>query len=106
MHYKIEKSGCCERDGLVQIRYDLYLDKNDVKYKIYTAAPVHGHFVYFEPTVTDEEIDYIGKIICGMAYEMWIAGKVPNITNQPVLFLSKPSAARKTLCADRLRRLL
>lgn len=32
MFYKIEKSGCNVRKGLVEVRYDLYLDEKDYNY--------------------------------------------------------------------------
>jgi hypothetical protein len=41
MYYKIEKSGCCERKGMVQIRYCFYLDKEDYGYeKHYIDVPI------------------------------------------------------------------
>jgi hypothetical protein len=32
MYFKIEKSGCSEQKGLVQVRYDLFLDEGDYNY--------------------------------------------------------------------------
>lgn len=72
---KINKSGCCERHGNVQVRVDFYLDPTDPRYndtyidipvldkegeptgKVYKQlSPFHSHFMYFSPDVTEAEI--------------------------------------------------
>ena len=41
MYYKVEKTGCSERKGMVQIRYCLYLDEDDYGYeKHYVEVPI------------------------------------------------------------------
>ena len=35
MYVKVEPSGCCERKGLVQIRFCMYLDKGDYGYNVH-----------------------------------------------------------------------
>jgi|LSQX01.1.fsa_nt_gb hypothetical protein len=79
MHFKIEKTGCSERKGLVQVRFDLFLDDNDVGYKDHLVEteidgkketvvnPFCCHFCQFEPGVTDEEILYVGELALDMA---------------------------------------
>lgn len=40
MYYKIEKSGCCERKGKVQVRFDFFLDEKDYGFeKRYVEVP-------------------------------------------------------------------
>ena len=82
---KINKSGCYERHGNLQIRFDFFLEEEDPRYsdtyiqvpdipketevpenaadewadqfpKKWQLSPFHSHFVYFGPDVTDEEI--------------------------------------------------
>ena len=82
---KINKSGCCERNGSVQVRFDLFLEPTEPRYldtyiqvpdipegtkypedvtkewldsfpKKWQLNPFHSHFVYFDPDVTDAEI--------------------------------------------------
>jgi hypothetical protein len=79
MNYKIEKSGCCERKGLLQIRMDIYDEKifTDVpiipkegftgKEEDYMKwinglktekknLPVHTHFFYLEHDATEDDV--------------------------------------------------
>lgn len=72
---KINKSGCGERHGNVQVRIDFYLEPTDPRYNdTYIDVPVlndkgeptsktkkqlnpfHSHFMYFSPDVTEAEI--------------------------------------------------
>ena len=99
--FKVEKSGCNVRKGLVEVRYDLYLDEKDYNYSAHyvdvpdlsqfdgkipsveydkwleTAPtikqhnPFCCHFCQFNPDVTDEEILYVGELALDMAYKNW-----------------------------------
>ncbi len=72
---KINKSGCSERHGNVQVRIDFFLEPTDPRYNdTYIDIPVldkkgeptgktkkqlnpfHSHFLYFPPDVTEAEI--------------------------------------------------
>lgn len=133
MYYKIEKSGCCEDRGLLQIRYDLFLDEKDEHYSDYYIQqpifPIGGykgklterneptdiedykklfeglekvwvntefcsHFCQFEPTVTDEEILYVGELVLEMAYKNLVNGNLLDKKNTPVIF--NPSKKQAT----------
>ena len=115
--FKVEKSGCNVRKGLVEVRYDLYLDEKDYNYsahyvdvpdlsqfdgKIPSAEydkwletaptikqhnPFCCHFCQFNPDVTDEEILYVGELALDMAYKNWCGGNVLLNKNLPVKFL-------------------
>lgn len=114
MYYKIELSGCSERKGLVQVRYALYLDpgdhgyekhhvnvpiSKDSKIKQWVNNPFHNHFCQFEPTVTDEEIKYVGELALQLAKEKWDKDEEPHITNIPVSF---PKVKNLSVCSARL----
>jgi hypothetical protein len=49
MHFKIEKSGCVVKKGLLQVRYDLFFDETDKEYeevfKIYSDGNLTGKTV-------------------------------------------------------------
>ena len=72
MYFKIEKSGCIEYNGLVQVRYDLFLDKGNYKH--------HVHYIEV-PTIPEEEypgeINEHGSPIDLEDYNKWIS-KVPK----------------------------
>ena len=69
MYFEIEPSGCCERNGMVQVRYSFYLDMEDEGYDktLYTAdgkehsSPIHNHICLFDLSVEDEKIIDMGK---------------------------------------------
>lgn len=125
MYFKVNHTGCGERKGLCEVRYDLYLDPTDTGYSThYVQVPVipEGgytgkvdefgvpvdqkdydkwlsslktvwqnnpfccHFCQFEPTVTDEEILYVGELALDMAYKNWVKGSLALNKNQPVSF--------------------
>lgn len=109
--FKIEKSGCNVRNGLLQVRYDLFWDETDPFYALvevpvfppedYTGEdspeayeawiktlptelinpPFCSHFVYFEPTVTDEEILFVGELALDMAEKNYRAGDITKNKN-------------------------
>lgn len=75
MYAKIEPTGCCERNGLVQIRIDMFLDKGDFKYDERIDSPFHSHFIYVEPETPDSEIQKQMEFHLPNFYAAWCAGK-------------------------------
>jgi hypothetical protein len=139
MFFKVNITGCQERKGLVEVRYDLYLDSTDERYsEHYVQVPVipkegytgkvdemgspvdqvdydkwlaglkttyqHNpfccHFVQFEPTVTDAEIKYVGKLALDMAYKNWVNDNLKANKNQPVTFSTNQT--KIAACATRV----
>lgn len=139
MFFKVNITGCQERKGLVEVRYDLYLDPTDERYsehyvqvpvipeggyqgkvdemgspvdqtdydkwydgleRVYQHNPFCCHFVQFEPTVTDAEIEYVGKLALDMKYKDWVVGSLARTKNQPVTFSTRPT--KIAACAARV----
>ena len=139
MFFKVNITGCQERKGLVEVRYDLYLDPTDERYsEHYVQVPVipkegytgkvdemgspvdqadydkwlaglkttyqHNpfccHFCQFEPTVTDAEIEYVGKLALDMAYKNWVNDNLKANKNQPVKFST--DSTKIAACATRV----
>jgi hypothetical protein len=139
MFFKVNTTGVSERKGLVEVRYDLYLDSTDERYsEHYVQVPVipkegytgkvdeegspvdqadydkwlaglkttyqHNpfccHFVQFEPTVTDAEIEYVGKLALDMKYKDWVAGSLTRTKNEPVTW--SIDSTKKAACATRV----
>jgi hypothetical protein len=92
MYFKIEKSGCDVRKGLLQIRYDLFFNEKDKEYedvfKIYGDGNFCTHFVFFK-NVTDEEILFVGELALDMAYKNYLKGNL--LLNKNLAFEYKPS---------------
>ena len=139
MYYKINKTGCTERGGLAQVRFDLYLEPSDPGYNDYhvevPVIPPEGytgkkdtegnpvdaegfkvwleklpkekrdnpfccHFCQFEPSVTDEEILYVGELALDMAFSNY--SDLKKNKNIPVAFSAdetKKGAARSRVDA-------
>lgn len=89
-YFKIEKSGCiAHHKGLLQMRYDIFIQDGDYGYsEEYAGRPVCIHIVYFEPTVTDEEILFVGELAMDMTYKNWIKGDIRF--NKNMAFTFKP----------------
>jgi hypothetical protein len=139
MFFKVNTTGVSERKGLVEVRYDLYLDSTDERYsehyvqvpvipkegytgkvdemgspvdqadykkwldglkRVYQHNPFCCHFCQFEPTVTDAEIEYVGKLALDMKYKDWVAGNLARSKNEPVTFST--DATQKAACATRV----
>lgn len=139
MFFKVNTTGVSERKGLVEVRYDLYLDPADERYsEHYVRVPVipkegyegkvdemgtpvdqadydkwlaglkttyqHNpfccHFCQFEPTVTDAEIEYVGKLALDMAYKNWVNDNLKFNKNDPVTFSTNPT--KIAACATRV----
>ncbi len=120
--FKIEKTGCNVRKGLLQVRYDLFWDEKNPEYqlveeKIYPEESYQGdekdyqawldslptqlvnlpfcsHFVFFEPNVTDEEILFVGELALDMAEKNYRAGDVTK--NQNMKFEWEPAWAAES----------
>ena len=113
MFVRVEPSGCCERKGLVQIRFCMYLDEGDYGYdihhiqvperpltekeisnpklaekvkKVWQTNPFHNHFIYVEPDTSDEEIMNIGQAFLEEAYIKWACEERLDPKNPPVKF--------------------
>ena len=103
MYFKVEPTGCSERKGLVQVRYDCCLDKEDHGYKE-ACNPFYSHFCQFSPEeATDENIMFVGELALKMAYEKWEKGASPAVQNQPVKI--DLSASRKAVCIARVEQI-
>lgn len=97
MYFTIEKSGCSERLGLVQIRYDLFLEPGEHNYAEHHIVDAAGerdnpfccHFYQFEPTVTDAEIMAKGAEKLAMAYANWQAGDLSKNRNSSRPFVDR-----------------
>jgi hypothetical protein len=139
MFFKVNTTGVSERKGLVEVRYDLYLDPTDERYsehyvqvpvipkegytgkvdktgspvdqadydkwidgleKTYQHNPFCCHFVQFEPTVTDAEIEYVGKLALDMKYKDWVNRNLALSKNQPVTFST--DSTKIAACATRV----
>lgn len=58
MYYEIEKSGCCERKGLLQIRMDIHQEDNFTDVKIY---PEKGYDGKLNEQGTPVDMEYYQK---------------------------------------------
>jgi len=94
MYVRVEPSGCCERKGLVQVRFCMYLDKGDYGYnihhihleespgkRVWQTNPFHNHFIYVEPETTDVEIMDIGQAFLEEAYIKWSCDENLDLKN-------------------------
>ena len=113
MYVKVEPTGCCERKGLVQIRFCMYLDEGDYGYdvhhiqvyerplteeeladpalakkvpKVWQTNPFHNHFIYVEPETSDETIMDIGQAFLEEAYIKWACEEKLDLKNPPVIY--------------------
>jgi len=71
MHLKIEPSGCCERKGMVQVRFDFFLDPEDQGYEIVTLPifPEEGY---------PGEVNEFGTPLDEQAFTEWV-GSLPTV---------------------------
>mgnify|MGYP000945924621 CR=1 FL=1 len=121
--FKIEKTGCSERKGLCQVRFDLFLEEGDPQYAdfyvqipevdkngketgktMWVNTPFCCHFCQFEPTVTDEEILYVGELALEMASKNHKLGNLHLNKNIPVTFSA--DTKKKSDCAKRIEGIL
>ncbi len=67
MFVKVEPSGCCERKGMVQIRFCMYLDQGDFGYHIHhVKIPVIPEGGY------PGEVDAMGIPVDAKDYDTWV----------------------------------
>lgn len=130
MHYQIEKSGCNVFKGLVQIRYDLFWGENDPEYALievpiipdegYTGEETEeayqawlaslptqlinpsicGRIVYFDPSVTDEEILFVGELALDIAEKFLRQG-----INEQLFYRNLPFNFNENLREESQRRI-
>ncbi len=108
MFVKVEPTGCCERKGLVQVRFCVYLEEGDYNYekhyvqvyerpltekelvnpklaelvpKVWQNNPFHNHFIYVEPETPDETIMDIGQAVLEESYIEWACDERPKPKN-------------------------
>ena len=67
MFVKVEPSGCCERKGMVQIRFCFYLDLGDFGYNIH-----HVNLPVIPEGGYPREVDAMGNPVDTKAYDAWI----------------------------------
>lgn len=84
MFVKIEPTGICERKGLVQIRFCMYLEPGDYGYDVHHNNPFHNHFIYVEADTPDTEIMDIGQAFLEEAYVKWACDEQLDLKNPPV----------------------
>jgi len=111
MFVKVEPTGCCERKGMVQVRFSFFLDKGDARYAecrvkdngVLVSVPFHNHFVYVAPDTSDADILDIGERFLKQAYGFWEKDQFPALGNAPV---SAPeiTAKRRVECMDKADR--
>jgi hypothetical protein len=78
MYVKIEPSGVCERKGMVQVRYCMYLESGDYGYdKHYVEVPVIPEGGY------PGKVDEMGRPIDSTDYQKWIDGLSKVWQNNP-----------------------
>lgn len=129
-YFQIEKSGCNVFKGLVQIRYDLFWDENDPEYALtevpiipdegYTGEETEeayqvwlaslptqlinpgicSRIVYFNPSVTDEEILYVGELALDIAEKFFRHG-----INEQLFYRNMPFNFNETLREESQRRI-
>jgi hypothetical protein len=102
MYVKVEPSGCCERKGLVQVRFAMYLAPEDYAYEKHKDTPFHNHFIYVEPDTTNEEIMDIGEAFLHEAYIKWASDKELDLRNEPVQFHIDTNISRKSSCEGKV----
>lgn len=116
MYFTIEPSGCCERNGLVQVRFSFFLDPGDARYDEHHVDvpdftnhypgkkneeeyaewvkglpqkkqlnPFHSHFAYYDPSVSDTELQADGEKFLIQAYAKWSKSCLPNIISQNMI---------------------
>ena len=96
MHFKVEKTGCTERKGMVQIRYCLYLDPKDYGYdKQYVEVKdmteeriAIGQQYQDEYLLWESQFDYILKQIDKKTLAIVDTRTLPADTDEPELQLA------------------
>ena len=103
MYVKVEPTGCCERKGMVQVRFCFFLDPTDYGYEKHHVKidgewqdnPFHNHFIYVEPDTIDKEIAEIGKAFLAEAYIKWATDSKLDLVNDALPF-KKPAVVTES----------
>lgn len=77
MYYKINPTGCTERNGLVQVRFDCYLDPLDPGYAEHhvTVPVISGSYT--------GKVDAMGSPVDQAAYDKWLASFPTETRDNP-----------------------
>lgn len=78
MHLRINHSGCGERKGLVEIRYDLFLDPGDHGYDVH-----HVQVPVWPPGGYPGKKNEMGMPVDQVDYDKWLAGLPRVWQNNP-----------------------
>jgi len=132
MFVKTEPTGICERKGLVQVKFCMYLEPGDYEYekhyvqvyersltdaealdpdlaervgKVWQVNPFHNHFIYIEPDTPDPEITDIGQAFLEEAYIKWACDEKLDLKNPPVNFPMSVNTARLNAVGDKVKHL-
>ncbi len=130
MYVKIEPTGTGEQDGLVRVRFSMYLDEGDYGYEkhlvtitddgkavdpvtgltyggavpgptIKQVNPFHNHFCYFEATTPADEIMAVGEAFLHEAYIKWAQGLPLDLVNPPFKFHPGAGPVAIQRCIDK-----
>ena len=101
MYFKIEKSGCVEDRGLVQVRFDLFLEEGDYKYlEHYVEVPIFPPEGYRgkieEGTGRPTDMEYFNKWVSTLPTQ-WHNNPFcchfcqfePNVTDEEILYVGE-----------------
>lgn len=76
-HFKVEPTGCGERNGLVQVRFNCFFDESDPEYPIhYVTVPVFPKEGY--PGAVDE---IFGHPVDEVDYRDWVSS-LPTVSRE------------------------
>lgn len=113
MYFKIEKSGCNVRKGLVEIRYDLYLDEKDYNFEAhYVDVPNTSLFtgeMYTQDGERTKEytkwLETAPKIKQHNPFCCHFCQFNPDVTDEEILYVGELALdmAYKNWCKDNLR---
>jgi hypothetical protein len=73
MFVKVEPTGCCERKGMVQVRFSMYLDPGDARYSETYVQTVDVSSPEFLAGYTGK-LDKQGNPVNQSAYDTWYDG--------------------------------
>lgn len=131
MYVKVENSGCCEHDQMVQLRFCMYLEPKDYGFdktqievftsepiidvigdrilpslapKIQQTCPFHNHFICVEPTLSEIEILDLGETLLKDAYAAWKGDKKIELRNPHIADIEK-SEFRLNACNTKLQKI-
>ena len=78
MYFKINPTGCTERKGLVQVRFDCYLDPADAGY-----AEHHVTVPVIPPEGYTGKVDEMGSPVDMAAYNKWLSSLPTETRDNP-----------------------